>query len=347
MYDNDSAISLHLLWGCESRAASKSTFLYKSISSISILGTIGVGLFFMISGYFTAHKEKTHIKKVCLITLFYAVLAILIVIISKVGGVQLYSSNGELVLDTLQLLFVPVTGSAWWYVTAYIVLMLIVPVYNRFLDKINEKGIKTFLLLLLVFGYTLGTLGSNFHDLEKALFFYTLGVFFKDYTKNRKNTLDIMISIIGIVLNGLCQYGIFSFVLRESSNAVLFRKALSMTGYLIAEPLACIGIFGLFSKMAIKYNSKINTIAKHTFGIYLLHEAKPLRNLIWIHILKPWQYYGDAFHFVFIIICVAIVFFSGCVIDTLREKVFEKPCTRFADRLINNFRNYGFKQPNN
>ena len=82
----------YVLWGNPS-------LLYKIISSTSILGTIGVGLFFMISGYFTAHKDKTRIKKVCLISLFYAFLAILVMIFTKVGGMPLYSSNSEYVLD--------------------------------------------------------------------------------------------------------------------------------------------------------------------------------------------------------------------------------------------------------
>lgn len=54
------------------RPGTRGGTLFQFISATSILGTIGVGLFFMISGYFAAHKREISIKKVSIITVFYA-----------------------------------------------------------------------------------------------------------------------------------------------------------------------------------------------------------------------------------------------------------------------------------
>ena len=221
--------------------------------------------------------------------------------------------------------------------------MLVAPSYNRYLDNLNEIGMRIWLLCLLIFTYTLGNLGSNFHDLEKALFFYTLGVYFNDYAEaDRRKTWFIFLTIFGVIINGACQYGILSLTLSEATNAIILRKAFSMTGYILAEPLACIGIFGLFSKISIHSNF-INKIASHTFGVYLFHEAKPLRNLIWIHILKPYRYYGNVSYYAYVIVCVVAVFLSGCIVDIVREKIFAKLYTKYADKLIDWFNRIGMK----
>jgi len=213
------------------------SFAYKIFSSISILGTIGVGLFFMVSGYFTAHKEHTSIKKVSLTTLFYAIFSVLVTVIARIGGINLFATNGDMLLNTAQLILVPVTGSVWWFVTAYIVMMLIAPFYNRYLERLNRRGMLLWIGFVLLFGYALGNLGSNFHDLEKAVLFYTMGVYYRDYENvgsGHKRTIYICCAIVGIALNGLCQFGISTYSLMDSTKAVLLRKAFSMMGYLIA-----------------------------------------------------------------------------------------------------------------
>ena len=220
--------------------------------------------------------------------------------------------------------------------TAYIVMILIAPTYNQFLKKLNKRGISIWILLLLVFGYTLGNLGSDFHDLEKALFFYTLGAYVRDYednVRNKKWVTFLMFSVIGITLNGICQYGIFSFAIQNMANAVLFRKISSMIGHLVAEPLACFGIFCLFSRLSF-CSRKINLIAQHTFGVYLFHETPALRTLIWIYLLRPYKYYGKSLYLIYILICVLIVFSAGVLIDIFRVKLFAKSLNRFADKLI-------------
>lgn len=234
------------------------------------------------------------------------------------------------------LLIVPITGSVWWFVTAYIYMMLVAPSYNAFLDKFNRKGMLMWSMFLLVFGQVFGNLGSNFHDFEKAVFFYTLGVFFRNYINvgGDKKSLFLIVSLIGIMINGFCQYEIAIHMVNESSNAMLFRKIFSMVDYLLAEPLSCIGMFGLFSCFKF-YNRKVNWIARKTFGIYLLHEAPPMRLLIWLHILKPYEYINDgAFVYAYIVFCVVFVFVMGIIVDAIRERLFENFSNKFIEKFI-------------
>lgn len=299
------------------------SILFKSASSFSVLGTVGVGLFFMITGYFTAPKETTSVKKVFLVTVFYAFINVFVDLVLVAFGVHMYESNGQMLMNLIRVLFIPVSGSVWWFVSAYVLLLIIAPLYNKFLNKLNRIGIIFLISVLLVFGYTLGNLGSNFHDLEKAVFFYTLGYFFRNYSvKNSKGKRIIFVicGLVGILFNGLCQYGVFAFSLQETTKAVLVRKTFSMLGYLIADPVACIGVFGFFNTIRFK-NKVVNRIASFTFGVYLFHEAPTIREMLWMYLFKPWNYYGNVLYFVFIPLCVVSVFIIAIIIEILRDFV--------------------------
>ena len=316
------------------------SIIYKLFSSTSILGTIGVGLFFMISGFFTVKKSKTKILKVCLTTVFYSIMMVLVMLISRIIGIKAYESDSDLIFDFLKMLFVPISGSVWWYVTAYIFLMLIAPIYNEFINKLNRKGFVLLLFVLLIFGYTLGNLGSNFHDIEKALYFYTLGAYFKLFIPKYRNSnifVYVLLGVIGIILNGLCQYFVFKYTVQSGSLAVLFRKSFSMAGYLIADSLACFGIFGFFSKLSFS-NKVVNKIASYSFGVYLFHESPVMRQLLWFNFLKPWRFYGNALYFIMVPCFCVMVFFAGVVCDFIRDKLIFNQVFAVVERLKNRFK---------
>lgn len=75
-----------------------SSFLNKSFAAFLIPGgTVGVALFFMLSGFFLCGKEKGSVKKVALEAAFYSFLIAIVFAfglgLSKIltGGVRLYS----------------------------------------------------------------------------------------------------------------------------------------------------------------------------------------------------------------------------------------------------------------
>ena len=318
---------------------------YKVLSAFSILGSIGVGLFFMLSGYFTAHSKKTSIRKVCAVTLYYAGLTVLIGLGALLCDSLPYESNGTLILDIAQSLLTPLTGSSWWYVTAHIVLMLIAPAYNGFLGRLNPKGFRIWLLLLLVFGYTLGNLGSNFYDLMEALLFYTLGAWFRDCESPKRaerRSVYLSIALTGILLNGICQYGILTYAIRFNIADLLLRKTFSIAEHMLSIPLACYGLFGFFRSLDIRSRA-VNRIARHTFGIYLLHDAPLLRPWLWFVVLKPYAWFGSPSFLICLPLCVAAIFCAGIAADLLREKLFDSPINRAIDRVTAWFGRVGYR----
>ncbi len=315
---------------------------HKIVSSFSILGTIGVGIFFMLSGYFSSSKKR--IGKIIYTTIFYGSLSLVVGFIAYMFGAFRLPKN-QLVLISLRTLFIPVTGSVWWFITAYFVLIIFSSQYNSFIEKLNKHGLIIWVFLLLLFGYTLGNLGSNFHDFECAIFFYTLGIYFRKYSQAIKNrTLTyIVFFVIGFIVNGACRYVVFSYELEESVSASMIRTISSMISHLFAEPICVYGLFGLFSKIRIQYR-QINMLASHTLGVYLFHEAPFIRIILWQYILDSGFYYSSSLFIPSALLFTIVVFALGVLIDLMKEKLIEGFLIKTGDNIVRKFKEFGYEK---
>lgn len=145
-------------------------------------GNTAVAIFFLITGYFKIHNDKIKLGKIVREVFFYSIFSVfLFIIFYKVFGI-VGTNTKKTILGTILASFtVPVSSNLWWYVTAYVILVIITPVINPFLRKLSKQ--KMFLFLVLVWGlfYTLANLLTHFgsfcpyYDLQRAVFFYSIG----------------------------------------------------------------------------------------------------------------------------------------------------------------------------
>lgn len=175
-------------------------------------GQIGVALFMMISGYFVCRKESISIRKVAHQVVFYAfTLTVLFFIVfsylkfthnTEILGIISLGQPIELAKDLVATIFRPVTGGAWWFATTYVLIMLVSPLINQFLNGINKRG---FILLLATF-YILYyaqviMFGREYVEVIRLLFFYLLGAFIRLHCSSQvKTTNAIFYLLSGIML---------------------------------------------------------------------------------------------------------------------------------------------------
>lgn len=266
------------------------SMVLKFLTSSCILGQIGVGLFFSITGYFTVgRRNMPSLKKIISEVMFYAPLSIVIMIFGIMVCGYTYGGKSDLILLVLQTICVPLTGSLWWFVTAYVALILFSKSINSFVLSLNKKGYIAAIILIGIFGLVLGELGSNLHDLEKAVFYYLLGGYFKLYSESHKKPkllLSGVVVIMLLIINGVLQYNIYS-----NSDIVILRKFFSMISIII-EPLLVSSIFYLFVSFNRGTNNTIYKLASCTFGVYLLHGYPYTGNLLWNYYLHADDYYS-------------------------------------------------------
>ena len=304
-----------------SNVFNKGSFFNQIISSGCILGDIGVGLFFSITGFFLCQQQKFIFPKKFFNTiLYYSLISLVIVSICTLAHIEVCMDEKNLVNLIIRTLFIPVTGSVWWFVTAYFALVLFSTQINRFIVLLNKKGFLLSILCLFVFCNLLGYFGSHLHDLERAIFYYFIGsyVYLFMSKKNKKiYTYSCIIIICGLLINTI---GVYLFHL---TNHNLIR-AISYLITQINEPIVVTSLLYFSFNTYIKTNKIINTFGNFTFGIYLFHEYPYTRMLLWNILLNPSDLYLKKYYFPAMLLSVVLIFILGCFADWIRLKMFNK-----------------------
>ena len=81
----------------------------------------------------------------------------------------------------------------------------------------------------------------------------------------------------------------------------------------------------LFSKIDIGNIKWINIISSATFGVYLIHDNKLMRNLLWVKIFKNQSYANSNKLILYSIETILIVYILCTFIDLIRIYILEKP----------------------
>ena len=171
-------------------------------------------------------------------------------------------------------------------------------------------------------------IGATNFDIIKAVFFYTLGAISqKTYSKNK----CILFTLLFILLWGsIVCLTILPFVVDIVGQKII-TKSISFLISAVLVPVSAWLFFNVFNSLNITENIKINKLAATTFGVYLLHDSRAVRYLLWNPILKIADYQITLPLFPIIALAEIVLIFSVCAfIDFLYQHLLEK-------RIINKF----------
>ncbi|MBQ1948601.1 MAG: acyltransferase [Treponema sp.] len=328
-------------------------FLGQFYSMYYAFGLAGLNSFFMMSGYFMGNRPS--ISKMKIISIFVQVLycqllSLLVFIIFKLTG--LYSHEGTTTLQlfgiAVRFYVVPLTSDIYWYITAYVILLALIPVINPFIQKLNAKG---FIILILIAGILWYGFSFVFHyryaHIQRAVFFYLLGA----YIRLHADTKSLRRFIIAIVMFAVCYaISVQAFYLFQNEDArrelclKLVHKDISQSyyvdmllhflSYVVFSPLCSILIFEIFRNFTFS-SSIINTISATTFSIYLLH-CQPLFNSSFHSLKLPNAKIEDG-----TAKCLALslafwlLTFAVCsAVDLIRLKVLKNQINAFTENTV-------------
>lgn len=242
-----------------------------------------VPCFIMISGVLlldpkreiTYSKIKNYIIKTIIILLVFGFSFCLIENIFNMGT----NNIPELIYNSILNLFQEKTWAHMWYLYMLIGLYIITPILREFVKHIDMKTVRYVLLMLFIITIIIPTV-NEFLSLNitvfylysfRYIFIYMIGYYivYTDIIKNKYIYIGGVIGIIG--------YTITSYLWKVSSQTNVF---------MILETILIIKLFSN-EKIKIKNGRFINSIAKYSLGIYIVHE-------FWINILsKLFNIYPD------------------------------------------------------
>lgn len=250
------------------------------------LGNLGTDIFVILSGC-NLYGKKLRLRSVLNVIVQVWVISLLGLIVCGLSGYVLS------IKDILNALF-PIMSDSWWFATAYLVLLLLTPSINIFVENVNRKQFKTCLITMIVLWCFIPTLSKQDmygETLLQMIMFYLLGAYLRKYPDkllNQKKNAKIAVVITMILLF------ISSAVIRVFNAKIMMLpfKTTMLYGRTSVLIVSCaLAMVSLAIYAPPFKNRLINTIGACTFGIYLLHEHPLIKNILWTKWIDNSQFF--------------------------------------------------------
>ncbi|AMV69614.1 hypothetical protein AH70_02140 [Pediococcus damnosus LMG 28219] len=283
------------------------------------LGKFGAYAFVLITSYFSVKKnidpiehEKKQLKH-SFVTMqevwFYSILIFVVT-----WALNIMQPSFENVIKAL----FPFISQEYWFVTAYIMLVLLIPFLNIVSVQLDFRGHLALLFTLLLFDtLSLFRNGTMSDYLASFIVVYFIGTFLRKYQDKLKpiKTWRLHATIIIIWILEMLSMVIL-YHMGYGSNSVHFTdKLLGFVG------AAAIFLIVLRSKKF--YSPIINKIAKTVFSAYLLTDNPFIRHFVWDHIFQTYKFQDQFWVPLYGLVCIALVIIVAFIVDSLRAKLFQ------------------------
>ncbi|PTM26759.1 acyltransferase family protein [Limosilactobacillus reuteri] len=233
----------------------------QNLAFIKPMGEIGVGLFIMISAYFSTKKEMSvknlinHFWKIYMRVVFYSWVILLCNIIFKFSSLN--------IKFTLKSVF-PIIFNNYWFVTSFIFLTLLIPLLNKLINSTTSQQLIIIIIIIIIFSGIIPIFGQPFSPLGENL---NASVMITEY----------------LIIGYYCKYDIkiTNFILTIVLLITIVGEFLTniFTGFpsIIASAI----IFFFILKIPSFYSRIINWIAASVFASYLITENVLIRIPFW------------------------------------------------------------------
>lgn len=266
---------------------------------------IAVNVFVFISGSFGI---KINLKKLVDILLQAYSTGVIIFIVAMIVGMRFSTSH------TLGYLM-PITFNNWWFLSDYIVLMMLAPMLNQFTEVYSIKIQRCILLflfsILYIGGLLIDTCSANLgYSIPCFVFLYILGRHTHQY--NVLSTIPVSWTVCALfvitMLNALLAYNF-------QGECYVMQRIFAYNNPLVM--LDAVLLYMLFYK--IRINIDFRNVSKYAFGIYLFHDNSFVReNLVdWYNIM------GGAIVPVIYVCCIMLEAVRQYIVTKLSNKLIK------------------------
>lgn len=219
------------------------------------LGQIGVYLFVMISGYFLSsqipslNKQTSRIKLLWIKVIFYSYIFLILNLKALIRNIF------------------PIFFNQYWFMTSFVILMMLVPAINWMIENSNKKEFIILIIMFILFAdlYPVLILDKNgpfggAMAVAALITPYMVSAYIKKYNIKVSNIIGIVITIIPLFL----EY-VFMYLFRNKGLEKMQRF-----NFGILPLISAVGIFLLVLNLRQFYNSKINFFASSVLASYLI-----------------------------------------------------------------------------
>ena len=257
-------------------------FVSNLIESLCIFA---VNIYVLISAYFLC-DSKVNYKKIIKLwsqVSFYTIG--IYIIISLITDIKMNP------LDLIKSIF-PIVNMEYGFVSAYFILVIISPFINKLINSLNKREysilLVTILIIFNVLGIQLPIASITYSYFGNFVVLYLIAGYIKKYL----NEFSLKKKHITVVFVG-CVLAIFI------GRILLYKINRGDIAYLLLK-YNCVFVMGgsialfiLFKSIDLGVNKKINYISSLTFGVYLIHDNRYIRGILYDNILNTQRWFNS------------------------------------------------------
>ncbi len=290
---------------------------------LSTGGKIGVNLFVLITGYFMAGKitKPSSLAYLWLTTFFYV---ILFYAIFTLCGIHEFSWPGFIAC------FFPIRNDAYWFVSAYFMLMFLSPFIAIGFNSLGNKQVLAFLVVFGIFWSIVPTLTTQQEYYGSTLFWFVYMFVFGGYLNRAKPEERMPRKYFRLAF--VCGWLAIAAVvwLADFSNRHIpfmsyvdwftFANLSSFFSLVVS-----VGLFMLFKTWNMGYVPWINKFAAAMFGVYLIHENPIVYPWLWKSVFDVPAHLDSPWFIVWAFGAITLIFLVCSFLDLFRNR-YMKNC---------------------
>lgn len=304
---------LHVLGMGGITGAAAGTSSYYPVYLMQNAAFCAVNCYALVSGYLMFGKEikPSRITELWFEVFFYSVgLSAIMISIYR----EFFSAQNIVYALT------PIISKQYWYMTAYFLMYLFIPMMNKFAEAADKKSftaVIAVILLLTTGSFIIGKDGFKFSEGYSPIWLmvmYLVGAKMKWYS-----------ALLFYIISVGCNFALNIF-LKDPMKKIFTDDTVNYLTY--TSPfvvLSAIFLFIFFSKLKFgkKTEKFINYITPAALGVYLIHTHPLVFNKLMKDIAMPLVNHGTA-AMIFGSVAMALAVFIICIIiDLLRIQLFK------------------------
>jgi len=292
-------------------------------------GTFFNAVFVIVTGYFCIIRDVSY-KRILVLAFqlcFYSWAVALLALLAGIVTENRWSVAG-------QALFSLFNGYNW-FINCYIFFSLFIPILNKMIRALDKNSFRTLILLLVTYRCLYTVLGiATFipigKDISYFLLFYLIGAWLRLNPFRIKSARCFVSLIIVFFFYGL-SVTCFGMIYKHTGRQWFFDH---ITLFLEPAKIASsILAFKLFESFKPFINRKINWLAGSVAGVYILHENRIIRPLIWQEIW-PLAPFLDSWSFLPLMLFKSLIVMLVCLAAELPWRLLVFPfATRMVERI--------------
>lgn len=301
---------------------------------------LGVASFILISGYFMV-DQKTTLKRILKLwgqVFFYTVSiwAIWVVVKAVQGGL-----NYKVVAKQGLFAFFPVLARHYWYVSAFVIVMLLSPFLNKIIQSLSQRAYSRLLtILIIIFVVIIGGIPKLLTDmvggrLVAMIVVYFIAGYIKRFRTEKKNNAGkhLLVAFLSFIVLFAGTY-LITYVGVKTNNAFILKNIYFYRPFI--SPIVIIGSVSLFlgfTELNIKHSKFINVVASCTFGVFLLHSNNIIAPLI-SKLFPIYKVKNSGLIFVYTLGAICVIYIVCTLIDLFRQLTVEKLWFSFLNKHL-------------